>query len=42
MDFKKPRQVTKSKFDELDVDETGEEIAVVPGVLDMGKNTLGS
>ena len=38
MDFKKPRQKSKSKFEELDLDETGEEIAMATMAIEVDKN----
>lgn len=38
MDFKKPRQTTKSKFEQFDLDETGEEIAIASMAIEADKN----
>ena len=38
MDFKAPRNLTKSKFDNMDLDDLGEEVILIDPPADPSKN----
>ena len=38
MDFKAPRNLTKSKFDNMDLDDLGEEVILIDPPMEPSKN----